>query len=285
MDNFKNILLKNNFNFKKFYGQNFLVNTGVCDKIISLAEITNNTNILEIGPGAGALTHKMAKIAKKIVCVEIDKSLIEVLNETLASFNNVNIINEDILKLDLNKIKKDYFNNEEFIVCSNLPYNITSETIVKLLTNCNTLNIKHIVLMLQKEAAQRICSPLSSRQCGAISVLVNYYSNANFCFKVSKGSFIPAPNVDSAVIKLTIKKTLDVKVKDENLFFKISRAAFAKRRKTLVNSLSMSLKVSKENIIHVLKQINISPNTRAEQLALEDFAKLSNQIFNEGWLK
>lgn len=285
MDKFKDILLKNDFNFKKFYGQNFLINTGVCEKIVSSAEINDKTNVLEIGPGAGVLTCKMASLTKKVVCVEIDKNLINVLQETLKGFKNIEIINDDILKLNLNELSKNYFNGEEFIVCSNLPYNITSETVIKLLTQSKYLNIKHIVLMLQKEAAERICSPLGSRKCGSISVIVNYFSKPHMLFKVSRGSFMPIPNVDSAVIKLEIKKSSDINVIDENLFFKISRAAFAKRRKTLVNSLNMSLNLPKSDIYNILYKINVSLNARAEQLNIIDFANLANEIYKKGWLK
>ncbi len=279
MKNLMGILAKYGFKFAKSLGQNFLVNDGICQKIISESQTNNSTNVLEIGPGVGVLTKGLCEKSKKVIAVEVDKRLIDILDETLSEYNNFKVINEDILKLDLEQIWKDEFNSENFIVCSNLPYNITSAVIVKLLSESRNIALDSIVLMLQKETAERLCSKPGNRKCGAISVLVDYYCESELCFKVSRGSFIPQPNVDSMVMKLQLRKSPVATVYDENRLFKLSRAAFCTRRKSILNSLSMGLNMDKKKITELLDLCDIKTTARAEELKTIDFINLSNKLY------
>jgi len=241
----------------------------------------NKTGILEIGTGIGTLTECLAPKFDKIVSVEIDKKLIPILTENLSEFNNIEIINEDILKLDLNKIiqEKFYdFNIKNIVVCANLPYYITSEILMYLLEN--DVNFNKIVIMIQKEVAERICAEPGSRNCGAITLSVRYFGEPKILFNVHKSSFLPAPKVDSAVIEININKTNSEKIKDKKMFFKLIRAGFNQRRKNLANSLSQNLNISKNNIINILDKNNINLNYRAENLKFQDWVNLSNNIFN-----
>jgi len=272
----KEILKKHGFSFSKSLGQNFLINPAVCPKMAEMSGAKEGTGVIEIGPGIGVLTCELAKRADKVAAIELDKRLIPVLNETLEEFNNVTIINDDVLKVDLHKLIEDEFAGKKVIVCANLPYYITSPVIMKLLED--KLPIDSITVMVQKEAADRLCAEVGTRQSGAVTAAVNYYAKAKMLFKVSSGSFMPPPKVDSAVIKLDIHDKPAVKADNEELFFKVIKAAFAQRRKTLLNSLTNSMPYEKDKIANVLELAKIDSRYRAEQLSLEDFARISNEI-------
>ena len=278
ISNIKEILSRHGFNFSKSMGQNFLINPNICPKMARSCGVTENDAVLEIGPGIGVLTFELASLANKVVSVELDKRLIPVLDETLHKFKNVKIINSDILKTDIKGLIDKEFPNQRVFVCANLPYYITSPVIMKLLEE--KLPIESITVMVQKEAAERICAEPGSRNSGAISLAVRYYSDPKILFNVSRGSFLPAPNVDSAVIKLNLLKNPHVSVKNEKLLFDIIKASFSKRRKTILNSLSAGLSLPKKVISGVLDASNITNNLRAEQLTLEDFAVIANNLYS-----
>lgn len=231
--------------------------------------------VIEVGPGIGVLTNELCKLADKVVAIELDKRLLPVLDETLAEYDNIKVINADVLELDLNKLIADEFPGMEVVICANLPYYITSPAIMKLLED--RLPVTAITVMVQKEAAQRICAPVGSRESGAVTVSVNYYAEPSLQFHVSAGSFMPAPKVDSAVIRLDIREVPPVEV-DEKTFFKVVKAAFSQRRKVISNSLSSGLKLSKDEINGILERAGVPANARAEKLSLEDFAKIANEV-------
>lgn len=272
----KEILTKYGFSFSKALGQNFLINPSVCPRMAEMGGAKEGVGVIEIGPGIGVLTYELAKRADKVVAIELDKRLLPMLDETLEEFENVKIINDDVLKIDLHKLIENEFQGLDVVVCANLPYYITSPVIMKLLED--RLPVKSITVMVQKEAADRLCAELGTRQTGAVTVAVNYYAKAELLFKVSSGSFMPPPKVDSAVIRLDVYDEPVVKVDSEEILFKVIKAAFAQRRKTLLNSLSNSLYYSKEQILQALGDAEISQTARAEQLKLEDFAAISNQL-------
>lgn len=268
----KDVMSRHGFNFSKALGQNFLVNPGVCPRMAEECGADENTGVIEIGAGVGVLTKELAKRAKKVVSIELDTRLLPVLNETLAEFDNIEIVNEDILKVDLAKLIKEKFGDMRVVVCANLPYYITSPVIMLLLEN--KLPIDSVTVMIQKEVADRICAKPGSRNAGAITVCVDYYSQAEKLFDVGKGSFIPMPKVDSSVIRLDIRKDKPIDVGDEELFFRLVKAAFAQRRKTLLNSVSNTLGISKEIVSSALEKSGIDQNVRAENLTMEELAKL-----------
>lgn len=282
MDNLTNIntvkelLNKYGFTFSKGLGQNFIVNPSVCPKMAELST-ASGIGVIEIGPGFGVLTNELCKIAKKVIAIEVDKRLLPVLNETLSEYDNLKIVNADVLELDIQKLIDDEFPDMDVIVCANLPYYITSPVIMKLLEEKS--RIKSLTVMVQKEAAQRICAEVGTRECGAVTVSVHYYSKPEYLFSVSKGSFMPSPKVDSAVIKLDILDTPNVKVQDEKTFFKVVRASFSQRRKTIVNALSAGLNLDKSVIFDILKMSNVDSMLRGEKLTLDDFAKISDLIY------
>lgn len=273
----KDILNKHGFDFSKSLGQNFLINPSICPKMALDCVKDGTNNVLEIGPGIGVLTYELAKVSKKVVSIEIDSKLLPILNETLGEFNNIRIINDDVLKLDLNYLINEEFKGEEVSVCANLPYYITSPVIMKLLES--KLPIRSITVMVQKEAADRICALPGTRESGAISIAVRYYCVPEILFKVSKGSFMPSPKVDSAVIRLNVLKNPAVDVEDENLFFKVIKSAFMQRRKMILNSISSGFKIDKCIMNNILENLNISVFARPEQLNLKDFANISNGIY------
>lgn len=275
----KDILGRHGFTFSKSLGQNFLINPSVCPKMAEQSGAKKGVGVIEVGPGIGVLTCQLAERADKVVAIELDKRLLPVLDETLAEYNNIKIINDDILKIDLKKLIETEFSGMEVVVCANLPYYITSPVIMKLLED--RLPINALTVMVQKEAAQRICAEVGSRQSGAVTVAVNYYAKPQILFGVSAGSFMPAPKVDSAVIRLDILKEPCVQVEDEELFFKVVKAAFSQRRKTLPNSLSAGLQISKLAVTNALNRANVPVNYRAEQLTMEQLAKISNAIGSE----
>ncbi|MBQ1829466.1 MAG: 16S rRNA (adenine(1518)-N(6)/adenine(1519)-N(6))-dimethyltransferase RsmA [Ruminococcus sp.] len=271
----KDILSRHGFTFSKALGQNFLINPSVCPRMASCSGAGKGVGVIEVGPGIGVLTNELCQLADKVVAVELDKRLLPVLDETLAEYDNVKVVNADVLELDLNQLIKDEFDGLEVVVCANLPYYITSPVIMKLLED--RLPISAVTVMVQKEAAQRICAEVGSRMSGAVTVSVNYYAKPQMLFGVSAGSFMPAPKVDSAVIRLDILKEPPVQA-DEGLFFAVVRAAFSQRRKVISNSLSAGLGKSKEEILTVLEAANVPPTARAEKLSLEDFAAIANAI-------
>ena len=272
----KDILGRHGFTFSKSLGQNFLINPSVCPKMAEQSGAKKGVGVIEVGPGIGVLTCQLAERADRVVAIELDKRLLPVLDETLAEYDNIRIINDDILKIDLKKLIETEFNGMEVVVCANLPYYITSPVIMKLLED--RLPINALTVMVQKEAAQRICAEVGSRQSGAVTVAVNYYAKPQILFGVSAGSFMPAPKVDSAVIRLDILKEPCVQVEDEELFFRVVKAAFSQRRKTLPNSLSAGLQISKLAVTNALNRANVPVNYRAEQLTMEQLAKISNAI-------
>ena len=272
----KDILGRHGFTFSKSLGQNFLINPSVCPKMAEQSGAKKGIGVIEVGPGIGVLTCQLAERADKVVAIELDKRLLPVLDETLAEYDNIKIINDDILKIDLKELIETEFSGMEVVVCANLPYYITSPVIMKLLED--RLPINALTVMVQKEAAQRICAEVGSRQSGAVTVAVNYYAKPQILFGVSAGSFMPAPKVDSAVIRLDILKEPCVQVEDEELFFKVVKAAFSQRRKTLPNSLSAGLQISKLAVTNALNRANVPVNYRAEQLTMEQLAKISNAI-------
>ncbi len=271
----KEILGRHGFTFSKSLGQNFLINPSVCPRMAELSGAKNGVGVVEIGPGIGVLTNELCKLADKVVAVELDKRLLPVLDETLAEYDNIKVINADVMELDLNALIADEFEGMDVVVCANLPYYITSPIIMKLLED--KLPIKAITVMVQKEAAQRICAEVGSRMSGAVTVSVNYYAKPSMLFSVSAGSFMPAPKVDSAVIRLDILSKPPVQT-NEKKFFAVIKAAFSQRRKVISNSLSSGLSLSKEKTLEILKSANVPSNARAEKLSLDDFANIANNL-------
>lgn len=276
ISNIKNILSKHGFTFSKSLGQNFLVNPTVCPRMAEKSGADDNVGVIEIGPGIGVLTTELAQRAKKVVAIELDKRLLPVLAETLSDHQNVKVINDDVLKVDLHKLISEEFANMKVVVCANLPYYITSPVIMKLLEE--RLPIESLTVMVQKEAAQRICAQAGTRQCGAVTIAVRYYSTPQLLFHVSAGSFMPAPKVDSAVIRLDIHQNQELNITNEKTFFRIVKAAFGQRRKTLPNALSAGLSLPKETIYTAMDNCLIPRNYRAEQLTMQQFALLENNI-------
>ena len=272
----RSILSKHGFSFSKALGQNFLVNPTVCPRMAEMSGAGKGVGVIEVGPGIGVLTAELAKLADKVVSIELDTRLLPVLEETLAEFDNVKIINGDVMKTDLSKLIEDEFPGMRVVVCANLPYYITSPVIMKLLED--RLPIDAITVMVQKEAADRITAPLGTREAGAVTASVSCYAEAKTLFKVSAGSFMPPPKVDSAVIRLDIRKEPPVKLSSEKLMFAVIRAAFAQRRKTVLNSVSNSLHISQEELLPILEKAGVKPTARAEQLLLQDFAAIANGI-------
>lgn len=262
------------FTFEKKFGQNFIVNPSVCPRICEHAEVDENTGVIEIGVGVGVLTSELARNAAKVVAVEIDTTLKPLLEETLAEFDNIKIIFDDVLNVDLNKLIEEEFGDMRVVVCANLPYYITSPIIMKLLED--RLPVDNITVMVQKEAAQRLCAPEKSRETGAISLAVQYYAVPKVCFNVSPGSFYPPPKVTSSVIRLDIKKENDISPRNEKNMFRLIRAAFNQRRKTFVNSVSATLSMPKADIEAALTEIGENPMVRPEKLSLKQFSRLSD---------
>lgn len=271
----KELLSRHGFSFSKALGQNFLVNPSVCPRMAACSGAGQGVGVLEIGPGIGVLTQELCQLADKVVAVELDKRLLPVLDETLADFDNIKIVNDDVLALDLNHLIAEEFDGLEVVVCANLPYYITSPVIMKLLED--RLPVTAVTVMVQKEAAQRICAPVGSRESGAVTVSVNYYAKPVLLFYVSAGSFMPAPKVDSAVIRLDILQEPPVDC-DREAFFRAVKAAFSQRRKVIANSLSAGLGISKADVTALLSQAGIAPNARAEQLSLREFAAIAHQL-------
>ena len=273
------ILQKYNFMFQKRFGQNFLIDTRVLDKIISASGITKDDMILEVGPGIGTMTQYLCESARKVVAVEIDKNLIPILeNDTLKEYDNVRVINEDILKLDINKLVEEENDGKPIKVVANLPYYITTPIIMGLFES--HVPIESITIMVQKEVADRMQVGPGTKDYGALSLAVQYYAKPEIIANVPPNCFMPRPNVGSAVIKLTRHEHVPVEVKDEKLMFKLIRAAFNQRRKTLQNSINNSpeLSLSKDQVVEALDKMGLSQTIRGEALSLEKFAELANYL-------
>lgn len=272
------VLQKYNFNFQKKFGQNFLIDTHVLDKIISAAGITKDDFVLEIGPGIGTMTQYLACAAREVVAVEIDKNLIPILEDTLSDYDNVSIINEDILKVDLVALAEEKNQGRPIKVVANLPYYITTPIIMGLFEK--KVPLESITVMVQKEVADRMQVGPGTKDYGALSLAVQYYAEPYIVANVPPNCFMPRPSVGSAVIRLTRHKEMPVQVKDEQLMFKLIRASFNQRRKTLANGLknSSELNLSKEVIEQAIEQLGRGASIRGEALTLEEFAKLANII-------
>ncbi|MGG1961723.1 16S rRNA (adenine(1518)-N(6)/adenine(1519)-N(6))-dimethyltransferase RsmA [Bacillus pumilus] len=276
----KEILKKYGFSFKKSLGQNFLIDTNILDRIVDHAEVSDETGVIEIGPGIGALTEQLAKRAKKVTAFEIDQRLLPILNDTLSPYDNVTIIHQDVLKADVGKVIEENFADcKEVMVVANLPYYVTTPIIMKLLEE--NLPLKGIVVMLQKEVADRMAAISSSKEYNSLSIAVQYYTEAKTVMVVPKTVFVPQPNVDSAVIKLTVRETPAVSVENDEFFFQLIRASFGQRRKTLMNNLMNNLPDGKQHkaiIEEALQTADIDGKRRGESLSIEEFARLSNVL-------
>ena len=275
----KAILEKHGLSLKKSLGQHFLVDSNVLEKIVGTAQLSGRSGVIEIGPGIGALTEKLAKKARKVVAIEIDRRLLPVLQETMAEYPNVQIIHADILKTDINQVIQERFcDQEDMMIVANLPYYITTPILMKLLED--RLSVRGIVCMIQKEVADRISASPGSKDYGSLSIAVRYYADAKTAFSVPPHVFMPKPNVASAVVKLVIRRNPPVLVTDEAMFFAVVRAAFSQRRKTVLNSLAGTFKnrLDRSALENVLKEAGIDPLRRGETLSIEEFANVSNKL-------
>lgn len=272
----KEILTRHGFHFSKALGQNFLINPTVCPRMAEASGAGECRGVIEVGPGIGVLTWELAQVAPKVAAIELDERLFPVLEETLSQCSNVTVVPGDVMKLDLHQLIDQEFDGGPVCVCANLPYYITSPVILRLLEE--KLPLTSITVMVQKEAAQRLCAAPGTRECGAVSVAVHYRSKPQMLFSVGRGSFLPPPKVDSAVIRLDLLQEPPVQVEDEDWFFQVSRSAFAQRRKTAANSISATLHLPKPQVETALVAAGAQENVRAERLTLEQLGELSNQL-------
>jgi 16S rRNA (adenine1518-N6/adenine1519-N6)-dimethyltransferase len=272
----KDILSRHGFSFSKGLGQNFIINPDICPKIAEMGNAAEGFGVLEIGTGIGVLTAELAKRANKVAAVEIDTRLLPILEETLADFSNVKIFNEDVMKCDLHGIIREEFAGLRAAVCANLPYYITSPVIMLLLES--RLPVESITVMVQKEAAQRLCAKVGSRDAGAITVAVNYYGTARQLFGVSRGSFMPSPNVDSAVIRIDPAAEPRLPEAEEKYFFKVVKSGFSQRRKTAANAVSSQMGLPKDVVYEALKASGLPETARLEQLELEELMEFSCRL-------
>ena len=272
----KDLFSRHGFSFSKSLGQNFLINPSVCPKIAELGGCGEDVCAIEIGTGVGVLTKELAKRCDKVVAVELDERLKPLLEETLAEFDNVEVIFADVMKTDLRAIIEEKFGGKETVVCANLPYYITSPVIMKILEE--RLPIKALTVMVQKEAAERICAKPATRECGAISYAVSWYSAPKILFRVNRGSFMPSPNVDSAVIRLDVKPERALPAAEEQRMFKIIAAGFSQRRKQLANPLSAAFATDKTTLFEIFASLGIKPTARAEELSLDDYKNLAKAL-------
>lgn len=279
----KQILEKHGFSFKKSLGQNFLIDPNVLSNIVSHAALTKETGVIEIGPGIGALTEHLARQAGKVVAFEIDGRLLPVLEDTMSPYDNVTVVHEDILKTDLEQAMKDHFADyEDVVVVANLPYYVTTPIIMKFLLE--KVPVTGMIIMMQKEVADRITAIPGTKAYGSLSIAIQYYMDADVAMIVPKTVFMPQPNVESAVLRLTRKETAPAEVKDEDFLFKVSRGSFVQRRKTILNNLQASLpdgKAEKDSILHALSEAGIDPIRRGETLSVTEFAHLSNALYED----
>ena len=277
------ILKKHGFIIKKSLGQNFLIDPNVLRNIVSHAELSVKTGVIEVGPGLGALTEHLARSAGKVVAFEIDDRLLPVLEDTLSPYDNVTIIHQDILKADLLQVMKDHFEGyDEVVVVANLPYYVTTPIIMKFLLG--KVPVSGMIIMMQKEVADRITASPGTKAYGSLSIAIQYYMDADVAMIVPRTVFMPQPNVESAVLRLTRKEELPAEVKDEGFLFEVSRGSFVQRRKTIFNNLQASLqngKTNKEQITKALERSGIDPGRRGETLSIEEFARLSNELYED----
>ncbi len=271
------VLSRHGFSFSKALGQNFLIDSTVCPRMAEAAVLSPEDGVLEIGPGIGVLTAQLGLRAKKVVAVELDKRLLPVLSETLGEFDNIEVVNGDVLKLDLASLLQEKFADcKRVSVCANLPYYITSPVIMRLLEE--RLPLSQIVVMVQKEAAERLCAAVGTREAGAVTVAVQYYAEAEKLFSVGRNCFVPSPNVDSAVMRLAVREQPEFSVKDEKFFFKMVKAAFAQRRKTAQNGISAGLGLPKEQVAEALENIGLPKDIRAENMTMKDLSALADSL-------
>ena len=274
-------LTRHGFSFSKALGQNFLINPSVCPRMAEACHpgLDDGTfAVLEIGPGLGVLTRELSRVAAKVISVELDDRLLPVLAETLADCDNITVVHGDILKLDIAALLKEHADGLPVVVCANLPYYITSPILMGLLES--RLPFHCITVLVQKEAAQRLCAQPGTRECGAVTLAVQYYAEAEILFSVSRGSFMPAPKVDSSVIRLPLRDEPPCEVANEPLLFRLIRAAFGQRRKTLQNSLGTA-GYDKTTLLDALETVGLSPTARAEELTLSQFAALAKILANK----
>lgn len=271
----KRIASRYGFVFKKGLGQNFLSSQSVLEEIADAAEIENE-GVIEIGPGFGVLTNELAKRAEKVLALEIDERLIPILRDTLSEYDNVKVINKDVLKTDIAELIKSEFGDKRVSVAANLPYYITTPIITSLIEN--RLPLKNLVVMIQKEVADRITAQPGTKDYGAISVLCQFYTKPELICNVGAELFVPPPKVDSAVVKMAFRDEPAVEVKDEKMFFRTVKAAFSQRRKTLLNCLAANFPINKSDLTQIMESVDISPSRRGETLSLEEFAKLAEAI-------
>jgi 16S rRNA (adenine1518-N6/adenine1519-N6)-dimethyltransferase len=279
----KEILVKYGFSLKKSLGQNFLIDPNILRNIISQAGLSEKTGVIEIGPGIGALTEHIARSAGKVVAFEIDGRLLPVLEDTLSPYDNVTIVHQDILEADLLQVMKDHFADyEDVVVVANLPYYVTTPIIMKFLLG--KVPVSGMVVMMQKEVADRITAVPGTKAYGSLSIAIQYYMDAEVAMIVPRTVFMPQPNVESAVLRLTRKETAPAKVIDEDFMFTVSRGSFVQRRKTILNNLQSSLpegKLKKEQILKAFEQIGMDPGRRGETLTIAEFANLSNALYED----
>lgn len=275
----KSLMNRHGVTFKKSLGQNFLTDPAVCPAMADAAVTGTErpVGVIEIGAGVGVLTRELLERAEKVLCVELDERLFPILNETLTGFDNLTLVHGDILKIDLHKLIKENFDGMDVVVCANLPYYITSPVIMRLLEE--ELPITKIIVMVQKEAGDRLTAKVGSREAGAVTAAVNFYASAQKVFDVPRTSFVPSPKVDSCVICLDLTKRGDYGVSDSKCFFKTVKAAFGQRRKTVLNSLSNGLGLSKEETALALNNAGLVNDIRAEALTMEELVRLSNEIY------
>ena len=273
----KRILSRHGFTFSKALGQNFLINPEVCPAMAESLNADEKTGVIEVGAGVGVLTKELCEVAHKVVCIELDTRLLPVLDETLADCDNLEIVNADVMKIDLHKLIEEKLSDCTSVkVCANLPYYITSPVIMTLLES--ELPIDEIVVMVQKEAGERLCAEVGTRDAGAVTVAVNYYAESEILFDVFRDCFMPSPKVDSVVIKLTLRKEQAYKLKDKKKFFTLVKCAFNQRRKTALNSLSNTMGVPKDRLASAFEELGLAPTVRAEQITMEDFINLAELI-------
>ncbi len=275
----KSILSKHGFTFSKKLGQNFLINPSVCPKIAEMGGAKQGRGVIEIGPGIGVLTSELCMRADKVVAIELDKRLIPILSETLSEYKNLKVINADVMETDLKKLISEEFDGMETVICANLPYYITSPVVMKLLGD--RLPVKSVTTMVQREAADRLCAPLGTRNAGAATVAVDFYSRSEKLFNVSRGSFMPSPQVDSSVIRLSVREDVP-EVRDEKRFFRTVKGMFTQRRKTVLNALSGGCGIEKSAAEEILVSAGIALNLRPEQLKMEDFLRIDKAMDERG---
>ncbi|WP_297134619.1 16S rRNA (adenine(1518)-N(6)/adenine(1519)-N(6))-dimethyltransferase RsmA [Terrisporobacter sp.] len=272
----KEVVQKHNFKFSKSLGQNFLIDTNVIDRILEGARVQEGDYVIEVGPGIGTLTKEMGRTAEKVVAIEIDKTLIPILEETLSDFPNIEVINQDILKVDVQELVKEKLNGGPVKLIANLPYYITTPIVMKFLEE--DIPVTDIVVMVQKEVADRMNAQPNSKDYGALSVAVQYYCETEIVAKAPRHMFMPQPNVDSTVIGLHVREERKYHVDNEEVFFKTVKASFGQRRKTLLNSLGGLGFLNKDEIRRALQEANIDEKRRGETLSIDEFALLANAV-------